>query len=179
DSRPMPTIRSLSALEILDSRGRPTLRVRCRLDSGAEASASVPSGASTGRAEAVELRDGDPERHHGLGCRRAVYTVETVLSRTLAGRRFVDQEDLDTAMLELDGTPDKSRLGANSILGVSLAYARAHAAERRVPLYQHFSGLGGTTVRELPRLTVNLFSGGLHAGGQVAIQDVLLVPSAD
>src|SRR5690606_9249434 len=127
---------------------------------------------------AVELRDGEPQRYGGLGCRRAVRNVETELAAALLGRDFADQETLDRAMCDLDGTGDKHRLGANAILGVSLAFARAHAVERRLPLFEHFSTLAGTSVRELPRLTVNLFSGGLHAGGQVAIQDVLLVPAA-
>jgi enolase len=173
----VPKIERLSALEILDSRGRPTVGATCRLASGASAWASVPSGASTGRAEAVELRDGEPNRYGGLGCRRAVGHVNRELNDALANRNFDSQRALDSAMLELDGTPDKSRLGANAILAVSVAFARASAIERGVPLYAHFASLLEPAPRPaLPRLTVNLFSGGKHAGGQVPIQDVLVVP---
>ncbi|TAM62502.1 phosphopyruvate hydratase [bacterium] len=174
----MSTIGALHATEILDSRGRPTVKVSCTLAGGAHAAVSVPSGASTGRAEARELRDGDPARYGGLGCRKAVANVETTIATALRGRAFAEQPALDRALLELDGTADKSRLGANAMLGVSLAFARAQACERGLPLYRHFADLIGTQPLHLPRLTVNLFSGGKHAGGQVAIQDVLLVPGA-
>lgn len=172
----MSIIESLSALEILDSRGRPTVQVTCQFASGALGAASVPSGASTGRAEALELRDGDPLRYGGLGCQKAVRNVETEIAATTTGKKFGAQADLDRALTELDGTPDKSRLGANALLGVSLAFARAQAVETKIPLYQHFAGMVGASVNYLPRLSVNLFSGGKHAGSQVAIQDVLLVP---
>jgi enolase len=175
----MPTIRHLSALEILDSRGRPTVRATCRLEAGIAASVSVPAGASTGRAEALELRDGDPSRYGGAGCRKAVYHVGSVIAQALEGRDFAHQRALDEALCELDGTPNKARLGANAVLAVSLAFARAHAAARGEALYAHFADLAGVRVKTLPRLTVNLFSGGLHAGGQTAIQDVLVVPTAD
>jgi enolase len=172
----VPKVARLSALEILDSRGRPTLRATCLLGSGARGAASVPSGASTGRAEAVELRDGDPARYGGLGCRVAVGHVNEELDRALAGREFADQAALDRTLRELDGTADKSRLGANALLGVSLAFARAVAHERGLPLYAAFADQAGTTAQRLPRPTINLFSGGKHAGGQVPIQDVLIVP---
>jgi enolase len=171
-------IEKLTALEILDSRGRPTVQCRCQLAGGAEATASVPSGASTGAAEALELRDGDPQRYRGLGCRRAVNHVNGTLHDALAGRSFADQAAVDEAMLALDGTPNKSRLGANAILAVSLAFARAAARQRRVPLYQHFADIMGCVARTLPRPTINLFSGGKHAGVQAPIQDVLVVPAA-
>jgi enolase len=178
----MPVIERLRAREILDSRGRPTVKAWCRLASGVEAAASVPSGASTGAAEACELRDGDAARHRGLGCRRAAANVEGEIQRALKGRDFpadaAGQERLDQAMIALDGTPNKARLGANAILAVSLAFARAVALERGQPLYRHFAELLGTPARRMPQLTVNLFSGGKHAGGQVAIQDVLVVPIA-
>jgi enolase len=181
----MPTIRQLSALEILDSRGRPTVQATCTLASGAVATVSVPSGASTGAAEALELRDRDPLRYRGLGCRQAVAHINVDLQKALAGEKFADQRALDEAMLALDGTPNKARLGANAILAVSLAFARAVAIERGVPLYQHFADIlaevtGGqsATVATLPRPTINLFSGGKHAGGQVPIQDLLVVPAA-
>jgi enolase len=174
----MSVIRSLSAIEILDSRGKPTVKATCTLEGGAAASASVPSGASTGTAEARELRDGDPARYRGQGCRKAVANVNVAIAAALRGRSIADQSELDRALLELDGTPNKSRLGANAILAVSIAFARAAAAERGVPLYQHFADGIGQPLRTLPRLTINLFSGGKHAGGQVPIQDVLLVPSS-
>jgi len=192
----MPTITQLTGREILDSRGRPTVEARCTLDSGAVGIAAVPSGASTGSAEALELRDGDAQRYRGLGCRRASGHVGGTIQTALAGRSFADQSALDAALIALDGTPHKGRLGANALLAVSLAFARAVAAERGVPLYQHFAAIldGGRKTEDesrssssvprppslpsLPRLTINLFSGGKHAGGQVPIQDVLLVPMA-
>lgn len=173
----MPTIARLTALEILDSRGRPTVRATCTLASGASGTVSVPSGASTGSAEALELRDGDPARYRGLGCRTAVRHVAEDLHLALAGQPF-DQTGLDHAMITLDGTPNKARLGANAILAVSLAFARAAANEATIPLYRYFADLVGVPLATLPRLTINLFSGGKHAGGQVPIQDVLLVPVA-
>lgn len=172
----MSTIERLTAIEILDSRGRPTLKTTCKLASGIEVSASVPSGASTGRAEALELRDGE-QRYRGLGCLNAVHNVNTLLNQALAGRNL-DQAMLDLAMLELDGTANKSRLGANAILSVSLAFARACSYAQGISLYQYFSSLTQTKPA-LPNLTINLFSGGKHAGGQVDIQDVLMVPHAN
>ncbi len=169
-------IEQLNALEILDSRGRPTVMGACRLEGYGWVKASVPSGASTGTAEALELRDGDPQRYAGLGCRQAVDHVRGLIAGALVGRAFADQASLDRALLDLDGTPHKSRLGANAILAVSLAFARAAAGARGVPLYQHFADVAGLELRRLPRLTINLFSGGKHAGAQAPIQDVLLVP---
>jgi enolase len=174
----MSLIRSLTAREILDSRGRPTVAARCELVGGASGAASVPSGASTGTAEAAELRDGDPHRYGGLGCRRAVGNVVGPIAESVCGRPFETQADLDAVLVALDGTPNKSRLGANAILAVSLAFARSRAADRGVPLYLHLADELGTAIRTLPRLTINLFSGGKHAGGQVCIQDVLIVPTA-
>lgn len=176
----MPVISRLTALEILDSRGRPTVQATCELASGAHETVSVPSGASTGAAEALELRDGDPGRYAGLGCRLAVHHVETELHDALQGRQFESQRALDEAMLSLDGTVNKSRLGANAILAVSLAFARATAVERGVPLYRHFADLlePDHQVTALPRPTINLFSGGKHAGGQMEVQDVLVVANS-
>lgn len=173
----MSRITALTAIEILDSRGRPTVKAYCTLASGIQAEAAVPSGASTGTAEALELRDGDPQRYQGLGCRKAVENVRTTINTALTGRDFTTQAELDTALLELDGTPNKAHLGANAVLAVSLAFARAQAAEAGLPLYRHFAVMHGSTPR-LPMPTINLFSGGKHAGGQVAIQDVLVVPVA-
>lgn len=173
----MSVIRALSAQEILDSRGRPTVAVCCTLESGASACVSVPSGASTGSAEALELRDGDLQRYRGLGCRMAVANVNGVIASGLSGRALSSQQALDSFLIELDGTTNKSRLGANALLGVSLAFARAVAQERELPLYRHFADVLDATLplTTLPRPTVNLFSGGKHAGGQVEIQDILLV----
>ena len=169
-------IEKLTATEILDSRGRPTLKTTCALKSGARASASVPSGASTGAAEALELRDGDANRYRGMGCQKAANHVSRELNDALSGQEFAAQSDLDSAITRLDGTPNKSRLGANAILSVSLAFARSVAVESGLALYNHFASLIGRTVSSLPRLSVNLFSGGKHAGGQVPVQDVLVVP---
>src|SRR5579862_2466839 len=174
----MPIIESLSAIEILDSRGRPTVGVTCRLRSGTSAWASVPSGASTGGAEAAELRDGDRNRFGGLGCRRAVGHVNQQINDAVRGKDYPSQADLDRALIALDGSANKSNLGANAILAVSIAFARAVANERREPLFGYFASLIGQKPATLPRLTINLFSGGKHAGGQVPIQDVLIVPLA-
>ncbi len=172
----MPIIERLSALEILDSRGRPTVQATCRLLGGATGTVSVPSGASTGAAEAWELRDGDPRRYGGLGCRQAVSHIEGVLQQALAGRDFPTQRALDEALIALDGTPNKRRLGANALLAVSLAFARATAAQRGLPLYTCFAEMIGEAVRALPLPMINLFSGGKHAGAQVAAQDVQVMP---
>jgi len=171
----MPTVKRLSGREILDSRGRPTVLATCVLEGGVSASASVPSGASTGRAEAFELRDGNAKRYHGLGCQRAAANIGTELQDALAGREF-DQTELDRTMIALDGTLAKSRIGANAILAVSVAFARACALSRRVPLYRYFADMMGSSSSTIPRLTINLFSGGKHAGQQVSVQDVLIIP---
>jgi enolase len=138
----------------------------------------VPSGASTGSAEALELRDGDKDRYRGLGCRKAVANVNDLICKAVNGKQFADQQSLDKTLIELDGTSNKSLLGANAILAVSLAFARAVANEKKILLYQHFAEMLGSRANKLPRLTINLFSGGKHAGGQVPIQDVLIVPAA-
>jgi enolase len=173
----MPTIEALHGLEILDSRGRPTVSATCLLACGATGTASVPSGASTGAAEALELRDGDPARYGGLGCQRAVGHIKGELSAKLVGRMFEDQEAVDLEMIDIDGTANKSRIGANAMLAVSLAFARAAAAQARLPLYQYFAQIAALEPRTMPRPTINLFSGGKHAGQQVPIQDVLVVPA--
>jgi len=173
------TIASLHADEILDSRGRPTLQTMCRLASGAAGTMSVPSGASRGRAEALELRDGDPARYRGLGCRIAVANVNTTIYEAFKGRSFAAQDALDSALIQFDGTANKSAVGANAILSVSLAFARAAAADLGLPLYQFFARMANHTPNALSRPMINLFSGGKHAGGQTAVQDVLIVPMAD
>lgn len=173
----MPIIEKLYSLEILDSRGRPTLKTTCHLKNGPIAEVSVPSGASTGEHEAHELRDGDKKRYNGFGVRKAVENVNQGLADLLCGRDW-NQQSLDDAMNQLDGTANKSRLGANAILSVSLAFARACAAEKGISLYRHFAHLADSKAQHLPRLTINLFSGGKHAGGQVPIQDLLMVTAS-
>ena len=167
------TIRSLRALEILDSRGNPTVMVEAELSDGAVADAKVPSGASTGTHEAHELRDGDPARYGGKGVWKAVENVHRVLAPALCGTSAEDQAVLDGRMIELDGTPDKSRLGANAILGVSCAVARAVAKSRCIPLWSYLAG-GRRAVAPVPM--VNILSGGLHAGHNFEFQDFLTIP---
>jgi enolase len=175
----MTTITHLTGLEILDSRGRPTVQATCHLASGAIGTASAPSGASTGAAEAHELRDGDPARYRGLGCRRAVANIRGELAEALVGHTVASQQEVDQTMIALDGTASKGRLGANAILAVSLAYARAVANERQQALYHYFATLLDQPLSaRLPRPTINLFSGGKHAGGQAPLQDVLVVIKA-
>ena len=170
-------VRELSGSEILDSRGRPTVKARCELESGAVGAASVPAGMSKGTAEAHELRDNDPQRYRGLGCRHAVAAIEGTIESAIRGRAFEDQGELDRELLAIDGTARKERLGANTLLAVSVAFARACAAEHRLALFEHLGGLVQVEPR-LPRPFVNLFSGGAHAGRQVSIQDVQIVPLA-
>jgi enolase len=173
----MITIKTVDAWEILDSRGRPTIAAALTLDDDTSAVVSVPSGASTGRAEAKELRDGK-KRFHGLGCLKAITNVREPMAAALKNESFDDQEELDTRLLELDGTSDKSRLGANAILAVSLAFARAAAARQHLELFEYFASLLPSGSPRLPGLTINLFSGGKHAFSQVAIQDVLIHPQS-
>ncbi|MBI1901634.1 MAG: phosphopyruvate hydratase [Planctomycetia bacterium] len=182
----MAAIAKVRAREVLDSRGRPTVEVEIAASDGSVASALVPSGASTGTAEACELRDGDAARYDGLGVLRAVENVERVLGPAATGLDPADQETIDRRLLELDGTANKSRLGANAVLGVSLAAAHLAAASSRVPLYRHFcelwqraAGRFGTGGKKAPRMPVpmtNMISGGLHAGGNLDFQDFLVVP---
>ncbi len=166
-------IRTVRALEILDSRGSPTLRVSVQLHSGVVGTASVPSGASTGENEAVELRDGDKARYGGKGVLRAVANVNEVIAPKLVGRNPAQQAQLDALMLELDGTANKSRLGANAILGVSQALARAAATESGLPLYAY---LGGPGARRLPVPQMNVINGGKHADSSLDFQEFMIVP---
>jgi enolase len=168
-----PVIDRVHAREILDSRGRPTVEVDVQCRGGALGRASVPSGASTGRHEAVEVRDGDPARHGGKGIRKAVAQVRDLIGPRLCGLPADDQALIDRTLCELDGTPDKSRLGANAVLGASLACARAAAASRGLPLWRYLDADGRA---RLPLPMVNLISGGLHAGGNLDFQDFLLLP---
>jgi enolase len=169
----MSTIVALKAREILDSRGHPTLEVDCLLEGGAMGRAAVPSGASTGEHEAIELRDGDASRYRGKGVQRALRNVHEVLAPVLLGMNAFDQVALDGRMIELDGTPNKSKLGANALLGVSLAAAKAAAAALDVPLYRH---LGGVHACLLPVPLMNVLNGGKHADNNVDLQEFMIVP---
>ena len=169
-------IAHVHAREILDSRGRPTVECDVRLSDGALGRASVPSGASTGAHEALELRDGDPGRYGGLGVLRAVANIRDTIAPAILRLSATDQSKLDQLLIELDGSPNKSRLGANAILAVSLAACRAAALSAGVPLYRHIAHLTGTPQERIPLPMVNIVSGGLHAGGQIEIQDVLAIP---
>jgi enolase len=166
-------IRDLLAREILDSRGNPTLEAEVTLDSGHVGRAAVPSGASTGSREAVELRDGDKTRYLGKGVRKAVEHVNTVLRDALLGADAGDQRALDNQLITLDGTPNKGRLGANALLGVSLANAHAVAAARRMPLWSH---LAGTRAARLPVPMMNIINGGAHADNNVDLQEFMVMP---
>ncbi len=168
----MTAIARLHAREVLDSRGNPTLEVECTLASGASGRAMVPSGASTGSFEAVELRDGG-ERFAGKGVTAAARHVKGEISGALAGMEGSDQRAVDHRLIDLDGTPDKSRLGANATAGVSLAVARAAAAEQATPLYRY---LGGADAHLLPVPMMNVLNGGAHADNNVDFQEFMLVP---
>jgi enolase len=168
-----PTITGAAALEILDSRGRPTVEAQLTLSDGTTARASVPSGASTGRHEAVERRDGDPARYGGRGVLGAVEAVEGEITTALRGME-PQQRAVDDALLALDATADKSRLGANAMLAVSMATARAAAKVAGLPLWRHLAGDGPAT---MPMPMVNILSGGLHAGRQLDFQDFLAIPA--
>jgi enolase len=167
------TIKSVSAMEILDSRGNPTVRVFVALDNGIVASASVPSGASTGENEAVELRDGDRKRYGGKGVLKAVANVQQTIAPKLVGQDPARQAEIDHLMIELDGTPNKGKLGANAILGVSMAVARAAALASGKPLYTY---LGGPSATRLPVPMMNILNGGAHADNSVDFQEFMVMP---
>jgi len=166
-------IKSVRALEILDSRGNPTVRVHVALESGIVASASVPSGASTGENEALELRDGDKKRYGGKGVLKAVANVNQAIAPKLLGLDPARQAEIDRLMIEMDGTPTKSKLGANAVLGVSMAIARAAALEARIPLYAY---LGGPGAKRLPVPMMNILNGGKHADNSVDFQEFMVMP---
>ena len=161
--------------EILDSRGNPTVEVEITLADGAFGRAAVPSGASTGELEALELRDGDKGRYGGKGVRKAVANVNGEIARAITGADF-DQRSLDAGMIALDGTPTKSRLGANALLGVSMAAARAEAASKRVALYRHLGALYGNDQFTLPVPMMNILNGGAHADSSVDFQEFMVMP---
>ena len=167
------TIANIHAREILDSRGNPTVEVDVELEFGALGRAAVPSGASTGEHEAVELRDADSMRYLGKGVRKAVENVNTIIADALKGADPFAQEAIDQTMLTLDGTPNKGNLGANAILGVSLAVAKAAAVETGLPLYQY---IGGANAKELPLPMMNILNGGSHADNNVDLQEFMIMP---
>src|SRR5437762_11236098 len=170
----MSAIREVFAREILDSRGNPTVEVEVQLESGMWGRAAVPSGASTGKREAVELRDGNGQGYRGKGGQQAVRNVEETIAPEVDGMEASEQAAVDQALLELDGTPNKSALGANAILGVSLAVARAAADDAGLPLYAYLGGVGG---RLLPVPLVNVINGGAHADNGIDFQEFMLVPA--
>src|SRR5437667_9572073 len=170
---PETTIEMMRGREILDSRGDPTVAVDIILADGSRGTAMVPSGASTGAHEAVELRDGDETRYRGKGVRKAVSNVDDVIAPELIGEEAADQTAIDKLLLELDGTPNKSKLGANAILGVSLACARAAASAVGLPLYRY---LGGPLARTLPVPLMNILNGGKHASDSADMQEYMIVP---
>jgi len=161
--------------EILDSRGNPSVEVEVTIDGGASGRAAVPSGASTGEREALELRDGDESRYLGKGVRTAVANVNGEIAKAIIGREL-DQRALDEAMIALDGTPTKSRLGANALLGVSMAALRAGAAAQQIPLYRHIGNLYGSSAFTLPVPMMNILNGGAHADSSVDFQEFMVMP---
>jgi enolase len=169
----MSRIVSLDALEILDSRGNPTIQVVMTLDSGAIGVAKVPSGASTGKKEAIELRDGDSKRYGGKGVRNAIGNILRVIQPAVVGMDASEQSVLDEKLIALDGTPNKARLGANAILGVSLAAAKASACARMVPLYRY---LAERKTYLLPVPMFNVLNGGRHADNNVDFQEFMIAP---
>jgi enolase len=169
----MSTIVDVFAREVLDSRGNPTVEVEVVLEDGTMGTAIVPSGASTGAHEAVELRDGDASRYGGKGVLNAVKNVNEIIAPEIIGMEAVRQIDIDALMIDLDGSPNKGRLGANAILGVSLATARAAAAYLDLPLYQY---IGGVNAKEIPVPMMNILNGGKHADNNVDIQEFMIVP---
>lgn len=175
----MSQIKKIFAREILDSRGNPTVEVKVKLKSGINASAAVPSGASTGTYEALELRDRDSKRYHGLGVLRAVENVNEIISQALFGMESGDQKNIDDAMLKLDGTENKSKLGANAILGVSLAVCRVSAMQQNVPLYFHISKIYDAKKNKfkVPVPMFNVINGGKHSDSGLSIQEYKIIPS--
>jgi len=172
----MPVITDIHAREILDSRGNPTVEADVILKSGARGRAAVPSGASTGSREAIELRDGDAKRYGGKGVKNACTNVNGEIRQALLGKNANDQAAVDRIMIELDGTENKSRLGANGMLAVSLACARAAAAHANQPLYRHLNGLAGGVPMQLPVPMMNIINGGVHADNNIDFQEFMILP---
>lgn len=170
----MTKIKDIYAREILDSRGNPTIEVELTLESGIKALASVPSGASTGKREALELRDGDESRYHGKGVQKAVTNVNEIIKPLLIGKDSLNQREIDNIMLEADGTYNKSNLGANAILGVSLANLKASAMAKNVELYEYLG-----SEHSMPRCMMNILNGGAHASNKLDFQEFMIVPSSN
>ena len=166
-------IEDIEAMQVIDSRGNPTVQVKVTLESGVEGLAMVPSGASTGSFEAVELRDGDMQNFNGLGVNKAVENVNKKIAKNLIGENVFNQKYIDDELVKLDGTPNKSKLGANSILGASLAIARAAANSLDIPLYKY---LGGINAYKMPLPMMNILNGGKHANNNLNIQEFMIVP---
>jgi len=175
----MSAIKEIKAREILDSRGNPTVEVEVVLESGVKGIAGVPSGASTGTFEALELRDADKKRYGGLGVKNAVNNANTVLREALVGKEAGNQKDIDAAMIALDGTENKSKLGANAILGISLAVCRAMAVEKNLPLYAYIREISGLPGKKftLPMPMFNVLNGGQHSDSGLSIQEFKIVPT--
>ena len=169
-------IKSITAREILDSRGNPTIDVEIITTSGIVAHSSVPSGASTGSFEAIELRDGDANRYNGKGVLNAIYNVNEVIAPALIGESIFNQKKIDNLMINLDGTKNKGKLGANAILGVSMAYSKVSAFELGIPLYRYLGGINGNI---LPKPMMNILNGGKHADNNINIQEFMIVPVAN
>ncbi|MDX2164582.1 MAG: phosphopyruvate hydratase [Gammaproteobacteria bacterium] len=169
----MTTIKNIHAREILDSRGNPTVEAEVVLDNNITARAAVPSGASTGSREALELRDNDPKRYNGKGVLTAVKNINTEINAALKNHDVTKQSEIDAVMIKLDGTPNKSRLGANALLGVSMACARAAALSKNIPLYQYLK----TAEFKLPIPMMNIINGGAHADNNIDIQEFMIIPS--
>jgi enolase len=178
-SRSGARVSSIHAREILDSRGNPTVEVDVRLTDGSLGRAAVPSGASTGAHEALELRDGDKSRYGGKGVLKAVENVNAVLAKILQGKDAADQRTLDKLMLDADGTETKSKLGANAILGVSMAAARAAALSKKIPLHAHIREAFGIKSKEFvfPVPLMNILNGGAHADNNIDMQEFMIVPT--
>ncbi|OGI50961.1 MAG: phosphopyruvate hydratase [Candidatus Muproteobacteria bacterium RIFCSPHIGHO2_02_FULL_60_13] len=172
----MSVITDIRAREILDSRGNPTVEADVILKSGAVGRAAVPSGASTGSREAIELRDGDARRYGGKGVKKACANVNGAIRQALLGKEANDQAAIDRTMIDLDGTENKSRLGANAMLAVSLACARAAAAEAKQPLYRYLNGLGGGVPMQMPVPMMNIINGGVHADNNIDFQEFMILP---
>ncbi|HAY32764.1 MAG TPA: phosphopyruvate hydratase [Ignavibacteria bacterium] len=170
----MPLIQKVHAREILDSRGNPTLEAEIILEDGTTGRAAVPSGASTGEREAVELRDGDKKRYNGKGVQKAVSNVNNTIAKKITGLNSLDQTLLDSILIKLDGTGNKSKLGANALLGVSMAAAHASANYLKIPLYKY---IGGVNARSLPVPMMNIINGGRHADNTVDFQEFMIIPA--
>ena len=167
-------IKDVHAIQIYDSRGNPTIKVDVELDDGTIGSAMVPSGASTGKYEAVELRDNDMQEFNGLGVDKAVENVNKKIARILKGKNIFNQDEIDYSMIELDGTKNKAKLGANAILGVSLAVARTAALSINMPLYRYIGGISGN---KMPVPLMNILNGGRHSDNNLNIQEFMIIPT--